>query len=151
MILIKNRQKKITIDVQQIIHDAQKILSLLRYDDFDIGIWLTTNKTIKHYNKQYRHKDRPTDILSFPYHTYLKPPQRIVVGNDDDKNLGDLIISLEYVKKDLPRWNHTFEERMRVLLIHGICHLLGYDHELEKDYSIMKKKENQIFSVLSRN
>ncbi len=141
MITIKNTQRKIAINIKQLKSDIHNILIILGYDDFDIGIWLTTNKTIQKYNKQYRSKDKPTDILSFPYHASLKAGEQIKPKTEEDKNLGDLIISLEYVKKDAQRLDTTFEHRMRVLLVHGICHLLGYDHIKDEDYKKMHRKE----------
>ena len=99
MITIKNTQRAIPIDIKQLKKDAQTILRILRYEDYDLGIWLTTNKTIRYYNKTYRHKDKATDILSFSYHPSLKAGERIKPKNEGDKNLGDLIISAEYVER----------------------------------------------------
>lgn len=99
MILIRNTQKKININQKKLQQDAQKILDILGYNDFDLGIWLTTNTTIKKYNHNYRNKDKPTDILSFPYHSDLKAGDKISATTDEDRNLGDIIISPEYVKK----------------------------------------------------
>ncbi len=50
--------------------------------------------------------------------------------------------------KNATKWGHTFEHRMRILLIHGICHLLGYDHIKDEDYKVMKRKENAILKEL---
>lgn len=150
MILIKNTQKKITIDNNKIKRDVQKILDLLGYSDFDIGIWLTTNPTIRKYNREYREKDKATDVLSFPYYPTIKPGQKITPETDEDKNLGDLIISLEYAEQDAENWNHTFEEHLRFLLVHGICHLLGYDHIEDTDYEIMSKKEQFLLQQLKK-
>lgn len=149
MIHIKNTQRTIKFNTATFKKDAQKILDILGYADFDLGIWLTTNATIKKYNKKYRKKDKPTDILSFPYHPALKAGDRIKPKMDEDKNLGDIIISLEYVKKDAPRWEEkTFEKRMKRLLVHGICHLLGYDHIKDEDYKVMLKKEMALLKKL---
>jgi probable rRNA maturation factor len=151
MITIKNTQRKIKIDEKHLQKIAKTMLHALNYDDFDLGIWLTTNKTIHHYNKTYRGKDKPTDILSFPFHPDLKPGERIRVNSPEDKNLGDLIISLEYVKKDAPaQWNRTFDEQMVVLLAHGISHLLGYDHETDKEFAVMQKVEKKLLSALKK-
>lgn len=150
MILIKNTQRKIKIDTAELKNNTQEILNALGYPDYDISIWLTTNKTIHYYNKNYRQKDKPTDILSFPYHTELKAGQKIKPKEPEDKNLGDIIISLEYVKKDLPRWNKSFEERMKILLVHGICHLLGYDHIEDSDYKVMHKKEAELLNIINK-
>ncbi|GMU19400.1 MAG: endoribonuclease YbeY [Candidatus Babeliales bacterium] len=148
MITIRNTQRKIKIDVAKLKTDAQTILDAIDYGDFDLGIWLTNNVTIRKYNKKYRHKDKPTDVLSFPYHTALKAGQRIKVKSDDDKNLGDLILAPEYIQNDLPKWETTFEKHIQRLLVHGICHLLGYDHIEDNDYKIMHKKEMELLKKL---
>ena len=148
MILIRNSQRKITVDTKKVERDARTILAALKYADFDVGIWLTTNATIQKYNAQYRHKNKPTDILSFPYHPDLKAGERIVPASDEDKNLGDLIIAPEYVAQDAQKLGTTFEKRMQVLLVHGICHLLGYDHITDADYKVMHRKELALLKKL---
>ena len=141
MIIIKTTQRKISLDIDQLKKDAQTILRILRYEDYDLGIWLTTNKTIRFYNRTYRHKDKPTDILSFSYHPTLKAGERIKAKMPEDKNLGDLIISVEYVQRVACEMKVDLYKRMQVLLVHGICHLLGYDHERDEDYRVMHRKE----------
>lgn len=148
MIMIKNNQRKIKVNSAQLKKDAQHILRVLDYADFDLAIVLVNNKTIHDYNLTYRGKDKPTDILSFSYHPKLKPGKRIKPKSEDDKNIGDLIISPEYVVAQLPELETTLDERMRVLLVHGICHLLGYDHELDSDYEIMKTEEERLLNSL---
>ena len=142
MVNIKNTELKTTVNTIHLKKDAHCILNLLDYSDFDLGIMLCDNKKIQQFNRDYRDKDQPTDILAFPYHNKLKPGERIKPTTREDRNLGDLIISLEYVKQDCPKWNQTFPERMRVLLIHGVCHLLGYDHQTDEEYTVMKEKED---------
>ena len=150
MIIIKNTQRTMTFNTTQFKKNAQHILRVLGYGNFDLSIWLTTNTTIRKYNKQYRNKDKATDILSFPYHNTLKAGDTIVAGTKDDKNMGDIIISLEYVQKDAPRWGHSFAQRMDVLLVHGICHLLGYNHIQDADYVLMKAKEKVLLKEIGR-
>lgn len=142
MILIKNTQRSIHVNVEHIERDVEKILHALHYDDFDIGIWLTTNATIKKYNNTYRQKNKPTDILSFSFYPEIKPGNRIIAKSPEDKNLGDLIVSVEYVEKAAHELGQTLQKRLQILLVHGICHLLGYDHERDEDYKIMQAKEN---------
>ncbi len=150
MINIKNRQRKIKVDLIKLKKDSQKILDNLNYSDFDLGILLTTNKTIQKYNKDYRKKDKPTDILSFPFHPTLKPDERIKIKNEEDKNLGDLIISLENVQNAARQLNENFYEHLRMLLVHGILHLLGHDHIKDKDYELMHKEEKKILKILAK-
>lgn len=148
MITIRNTQRKISLNLDAIQNDAQKILMALKYDEYDLGIWFTGKKTIRKYNCTYRHKDRPTDILSFPYHPTLKAGERIQPLTSEDTNLGDLILCPEYIQDDLERWRHDFNHRMKVLLVHGICHLLGYDHIKDEDYKVMKRKESSLLKQL---
>jgi len=148
MIFLRNTQRSIKVNTEQLKKDAALILKILGYNDFDLGILLTTNKTMHEYNRDYRNQDKPTDILSFPYHAHLKAGERIHAESEEDKNLGDLIISPKYVMDDLPRWEQSFEERMRVLLVHGICHLLGYDHIEDEDYKVMHAQESLLLNRL---
>lgn len=150
MLTIKNTQRKIKVDLKAIERDAFKIMDLLGYEGYDLGIWFTTNPTIHRYNKQYRDKDKPTDILSFPYYPELKAGQKIKPYSDEEKNLGDIIISVEYVQKAAKELGVTLDQRMQVLLVHGICHLLGYDHIKDEDYAVMKKKEDFLLKKLAQ-
>lgn len=149
MITIKNTQRVIVIDIEAIKQQVQHMLSVLKYDDFDLGIWFTTNITIRKYNKMYRNKDKATDILSFPYHAALKAGMRINPIDDDDKNLGDLIISAQYAMNDAQeKWERSFDEHLIALLAHGICHVLGYDHIIDKDFVIMQKMEKKLIRAV---
>ena len=148
MITIKNTQSDIKIDAKLLKKKAQYLLAALEYADFDLGILFCTNDQMQEYNKTYRGKDKPTDVLSFPYYPNLVAGERITAQSDDDKNIGDIIIATEYVQTDAPNWNQTFEQRIDVLLIHGICHLLGYDHEIDEDYEIMKAQEEWLLEKL---
>ncbi len=148
MISIKNSQRSITVNIKKLKKEAKKILTHLGYQEYDLGIWLTTNKTIRTYNKKYRHKDTATDILSFAYHPSITAGKHIPVLTEDDKNLGDLIISVEYVRTAAQKLGVGLPTRIQTLLVHGICHLLGYDHIKETDYRIMQRKENELLKLL---
>ena len=148
MILIRNTQRKFKIDTELLHKDIQTILSALDYSDFDIGVLITTNATIRKYNNEFRKKDVPTDILSFPFHTSLKAGARIKAKEDWEKNLGDLILSPEYIHKAAAELDERFEDRVKMLIVHGICHLLGYDHIDDSDYKKMHKKETELLRLI---
>ncbi len=159
MIFVKNNIKKIRVSNAIVQKKLKKILHSLGYDDFDVSVWFTTNTTIRRYNKKFRKKDAATDILSFPYHSELKPGKeiiyepkpwrRIIVKNEEDKNLGDIMISLEFAKKNATEWGVSFPKCIDILLVHGIVHLLGYDHKTEKDHKIMHAYEQELLHVVS--
>ena len=149
MISIINEELITQLNTQEFEQDAQLIMTLMGYADFDLRILLTDNQAIQCFNNDFRSKDEPTDILSFPFHTELAAGQPIMVATEDDKNLGDLIISLEYIKDLCEEENKTINEHLRTLLCHGICHLLGYDHYTESTDKVMKEKETWLAAKLS--
>ena len=97
-----------------------------------------TDPTIHTLNRRYRGKDRPTDVLSFPLADEIQPSL-----------LGDVVISVETAACQAQRRGHSFREELQVLLIHGILHLLGYDHEISRSEAIrMRRKEQEVMKVL---
>lgn len=149
MITIKDTQRTININKTKLKKDAQTILEKLGYADFDLGIWLTTNRTMRKYNKMYRDKDKATDVLSFPFYPDIKPGQTIEAPTEAEKNLGDIMMSPHYIKDHAHEWNQTLEQRMTATLVHAICHLLGYTHVDDEKEDAMKKKEQELLKLVS--
>ena len=147
MITVRNSQKTIAIKKAVVEATAQKILKILGYQNWDVGIWITTNKTIRKYNKQFRHKDKATDILSFPLYDIV-PGVIFEPEVREERVLGDIIISAERVLADARELDVFFEERLQLLLVHGLCHLVGYDHETDAQYVEMSKVEAAVLAQL---
>ncbi len=100
----------------------------------------TDDKFIKSLNNKYRGIDKPTDVLSFSLKEgAVKSPEV-----ESDKLLGDIIISVETAQRQADTLNHSIEKELTVLLIHGLLHLTGYDHEKDKDYKTMREIESEI-------
>ena len=111
--------------------DARTLLKLLSAERFELSLWLTGDPSIRELNRAFRRKDRATDVLSFPqldaayreggeleaYHQTIRPA------------LGDVVISVDTARRQASRLGISTESRLRTLLIHGVLHLLGYDHE----------------------
>ncbi|MBV8661228.1 MAG: rRNA maturation RNase YbeY [Candidatus Dependentiae bacterium] len=148
MINLKSKLKNNNFDIENYKIQAQKALDALGYGDFDLGIMLTTNATIKKYNALYRHKDKATDVLSFPFH-HIPAGKKIKPRSEDEKNLGDMIISIEYVQAAAKKLNTTFEKRMNRMLVHSLCHLLGYDHIKDDEFAVMIKKEKSLAKAIN--
>ena len=97
-----------------------------------------TDQTIHELNSQYRNKDKPTDVLSFPLADDVYPWL-----------LGDVVISIDTAQRQARRRRHSLREEVLTLLIHGILHLLGYDHEISRSEAIrMHKKEREVQALL---
>lgn len=150
MICIKNTQRAVAINTKSVELDLEHILTAIGYSDFSVTVWFTTEKTIQKYNQQFRSINKATDVLSFPYHAQATPDVPLVVDTEDDKNLGDIIIAPAYIVRQLPDWNQIFEERLRIVLVHSVCHLLGYDHITDADYERMQEEEGRILHILKK-
>lgn len=113
-------------------------------DEFDsekdvyVSLLLTGNENIRTVNRDYRGKDKETDVISFAY---------LEVEEEDFSpyiTLGDIVISLERVEEQAKDYGHSFRREFYYVLTHGILHLLGYDHIEEEEKKEMRKKEEEI-------
>ena len=108
-----------------------------------LTLLLSNNKRIKKLNKQFRNKNKPTDILSFPIQKKIKLKKKIY--------LGDIIISFNFMNKPKNKDMKSFKDKVIKTFIHGFLHLLGFDHIKLKDYQKMIKEEEKIYqSVIKR-
>ncbi|HSF59250.1 MAG TPA: rRNA maturation RNase YbeY, partial [Candidatus Binatia bacterium] len=106
----------------------------------ELSIALVNNKEIRKLNAKYRRKDSPTDVLSFPAANGLPMNVRL---------LGDVVISVEKAEEQAKQRGRTVNEETVTLLIHGILHLLGYDHERSPSAArIMGRLEKKIYRTL---
>lgn len=112
---------------------ADKAAALEGYSQGEISIALVDNEQIRDLNKMYRGIDEPTDVLSFPM---------------DDEIWGDIIISTDKVISQAEEYGHSLERELGFLVVHGILHLLGYDHQTPEEEAVMRQKEEKILTEL---
>ena len=105
-----------------------------------ISLMLSNSKNIKRLNKNFRNKNKSTDILSFPFD---KKKNR-----NNQNYLGDIIISYDYMDKPKSKNLRVFKQKVARTFIHGFLHLLGYDHIKNNDYKKMKKQEEKLFKAV---
>lgn len=110
-----------------------------------INIVLTNPENIKKMNKQYRNIDKETDVLSFPM---FEKGELENIKNLNQDVLGDIVISIERVRKQAIEYEHSFERELSYMAVHGFYHLMGYDHIKEDDKKEMRKKEENILESL---
>ena len=111
-----------------------KKIKLLKNKSNNYTIFLTNNKKMQRLNKKFRNKNKPTDVLSFPFNNKVEHKKNIY--------LGDIAISYEIVNKRSKNSNFFLE--FDKMWIHGYLHLLGHDHKRKKDFNKMKKVEDLI-------
>ncbi|WP_421717112.1 rRNA maturation RNase YbeY [Arcobacter arenosus] len=96
----------------------------------DIELIFVENEQMREINKEHRNIDKATDVLSFPLEFDLP-----------NMPLGSIIISTDFISEKASEYNHSFEDEMKLLFIHGILHLLGFDHEVDNGEHRQKEEE----------
>ncbi len=133
-------KKKIKKDLTNI----SKYLDL--NDEEYITLILTDNNYIHDINSRFRKKDRPTDVISFVYNEDNEMP--FPDESDEKQPLGDIYLSLEKAYTQSREYKVTFHDEIRRLIVHGVLHLIGYDHELsDNEAKRMRKKEEEVLSA----
>ena len=107
-----------------------------------LTILLSNNKNIKKLNKKFRNKNKPTDVLSFPFVKKLDLRKSTY--------LGDIIISYEFMNEPKNLDNFEFKNKLTKIFIHGFLHLLGYDHTKLKDFKKMLIEEEKIYKAVQK-
>ena len=106
---------------------------------------LVDDEYIKNLNAQYRGLDRATDVLSFALDEGAEPD---IIDGPEEKLLGDIVISLDTACRQAEEYNHSVEREISYLTVHGLLHLLGYDHQEPEDKQRMREQEEYILGLL---
>ena len=110
-----------------------------------IGVTLVDNEFIHNLNKQYRKIDRPTDVISFAFLDGINNKESLFKSKEE-VDLGEIYISYEKAKEQAESYGHSLERELRFLFVHGLLHLLGYDHMTKEDEKIMFALQEEILS-----
>jgi probable rRNA maturation factor len=141
-VLIDNRQKKYKISRTTVQQKTTDILNALDYHDAELSILIVDDPQIAILNKKYLRRNGPTNVIAFPMRTEQ-------FSNINPELLGDVVISIETAEKEGKSIGISMEERFTQLLVHGILHLLGYDHEKsEQEADKMEKKSEEILKLI---
>lgn len=123
---------------------ADILLAALDHDASELDVSLVSDDEIARLNAEYRHKAKPTDVLSFP-----QLEGETAIATDDDVHLGDVVISIDTASRQAAEGGWTVEEEVARLLLHGLLHLLGFDHEQGgEEEARMTAEEDRLVSVL---
>ncbi len=136
MVKFVKKVKGFNINVKDLRRVAERVLEYYEKDKEIVTVVLCGNRYIKRLNKIYLSKNESTDVISFP----------INENTEEGRYLGDIAISVPYALESSKRGGWTLGDEIRKLLIHGILHLLGYDHE--KDSGEMKREEGRLEKLL---
>lgn len=125
---------------------VQELLAALGEHESSVSISFVGDDEIQVLNRDYRGKDQPTDVLSFPLLDDAGP--HTGDGGDVERLLGDIVISTETAARQAAEYDAPVQREVERLLIHGLLHLLGHDHEEAAERALMETQERRLAAVI---
>lgn len=134
ILISNNEMEQFTPEMEELLNQVvEHIVEVEGVDADEVSILITNNAEIQGLNAEYRNIDAPTDVLSFPM---------------DEEYLGDIVISMDKVLEQAEEYGHSPQREIAFLTVHGMLHLLGYDHIEEEDRVRMRAREEEILHEL---
>lgn len=134
--MIVNRQRRIPLAIRPLSGFLARAQRELGFPQGAVTVQLISDSAMARLNRKYRHKSGPTDVLSFPANetpTRRTLPRRTKrQGNAGQAYVGDIAISPETARRNARRYSRTLPEELRILVLHGLIHLAGFDHEVDE-------------------
>ena len=146
-VLISCDPEELTVDeitIPTIEAAAVKVSELYGLDNAELSVTLTDNEHIHVINREYRGVDRPTDVISFALNESDEPE----IEDAEINILGDIIISLERAAEQAEEYGHSYRREIAFLTVHGLLHLLGYDHMEEDERLEMEEEQRVVMEAL---
>lgn len=154
IINLENDQQKLELSAQVLERLQEGLQAVARLNELpeesEVDVTIVDDEEIHALNREYRGMDKPTDVLSFALDEdceYEDEPE--LIGGPEEHLFGDIIISAETALRQAEEYGHGLEREMTYLAVHGMFHLLGYDHMTEEDKAEMRAKEEEALRAIN--
>lgn len=145
-VYLRVRLAQFVVRQSTLAHLAEHVLSAVGESRSELSLELTGDRRMRRLNREYRKKDRPTDVLAFPIREAVMPRGMYPVT----QMLGDVVISLPTAVRQAKEAGRSIDDELVMLLVHGVLHLCGYDHERNpREAARMLRRERALFHQLS--
>lgn len=145
-VYLRVRLTRLAVRQTTLVHLAERVLSAVGESRSELSLELTGDKHMRRLNREYRKKDRPTDVLAFPTREAVMPQGVPFVT----PMLGDVVISLPKAVRQAKEAGRSIDDELAMLLVHGVLHLCGYDHEHNaREEARMSRRERVLFHLIS--
>ena len=144
-VTMSNRQRRVAVRTPLVKRQTWRMMRYLDCQDRELSVVFVHDEGMRSLNREYRSKDRSTNVLAFPQcQTYP--------GEPETQMLGDIVVSLPTAAREALDLGQSLEERVVFLIAHGLLHLLGYDHEGSESQRLrMERREQEILSYLKEH
>ncbi|OXB75901.1 UNVERIFIED_CONTAM: hypothetical protein H355_008545 [Colinus virginianus] len=148
-VLIRNAQRAVPVRRVPLRRAVCALRAALGAARFDVAVVCAADGLMRRLNAAYRRHPEPTDVLAFPYHS-VSPGELPRPRGRDEYNLGDIFLGVECIQRQCRLAGEDFEGVLMVTAAHGLCHLLGYQHNTKAEWQQMYQKEEEILEELNR-
>jgi len=145
-VYLRVRLTRLVVRHATLVHLAERILSAVGESRSELSLELTGDRRMRRLNREYRKKDRPTDVLAFPIREAVMPRGASPVT----PMLGDVVVSLPMAVRQAREAGRSIDDELAMLLVHGVLHLCGYDHERNpREATRMSRRERALLHLIS--
>lgn len=145
-VYLRVRLTRFAVRQTTLAHLAERVLSAVGESRSELSLELAGDRHMRRLNREYRKKDRPTDVLAFPIREAVMPRGLCLVT----QMLGDVVISLPTAVRHAKEAGRSIDDELAMLLVHGVLHLCGYDHERNpREAARMSRRERALLRLIS--
>ncbi|BFY98019.1 hypothetical protein BsWGS_01059 [Bradybaena similaris] len=150
-LVLRNLQQAVKINLVQLRSDVGLLMGLCELQAYDLSLLLVSDDKIRRLNAEYRHIDEVTDVLAFPFHQILpENAGHLPDVEEDEKILGDIVLGVPFIHQQAQKHSEHFDSVLLTMVTHGVCHLVGYDHETQQQWTQMYNKELDILEKFNK-
>lgn len=142
MIYYRNDVRRSGVDGRALVATARRLLGAIGDERAGLSLSLVDDAAIRVLNREYRGRDAPTDVLSFALEDEIELAER-------ERLLGDVVISIETARRQAAAYDAPLQRELYRLLIHGLLHLKGHDHERAAERRVMEREERRLADAIS--
>lgn len=148
MIYFHNELKKSGVDVRRLKTVARLLLREVDETDSALSLSLVDDRRIQELNHEHRGKDKPTDVLSFPLNPSDFGGPDALSEAQPERLLGDVVISIDTARRQAAEYDAPLQNEIYRLLIHGLLHVMGHDHEEPDERAVMEAEERRLAAAI---
>jgi probable rRNA maturation factor len=147
-VYLRNTTRRHRIDERGVRRIARRLLDAAGEPSASLSLSFVGDRAIRTLNRRHRGKDRATDVLSFPLLEHTNGRVKAASSHAAERLLGDVVISLDTARRQAGAYDATLDAEVQRLLIHGVLHLLGHDHERPREGAKMRSAERRLAAAI---
>lgn len=145
--LVINRQRTVRIDTKKLAAEFDQLLKKLGYQDYALEIVCVGSARIRALHRAHFNDPTDTNVISFP-HQKVRAGQHVPADRYGNKILGEIFLGMPFIAAEAPTWDRSVGAHTRHVIIHGLCHLLGYQHETATQERHMLMAQDRLYGLL---